>query len=160
MSEMRTKYVCADFGKIVSLRLLPGTDVMNGIKKICEENGIRHGHLLMAIGSLNQLTIQIFRPKPEAKIGAGYTDPEVIPGPIEIVGLSGIIFETEKGEVALHLHGTFTDKEGKVLGGHLVPGGNPICATMDACIAEVSNVKFMVRYDKETELNLFSPEKP
>jgi len=160
MPEIRAKTLPARFGRVFPVRLLPGTDIMSGLKKVCEDNNIRHGHLLMAIGSLNQLTIQIFRPNPKAKIGAGYTEPETIPGPIEILGLSGIIFETETGEIALHLHGSFCDKEGKVLGGHLVPGGNPICATMDACIAEVADAKFMVRYDEETDLSLFSPELP
>ena len=104
--------------------------------------------------------IQIFRPMPGTKLGAGYTDPETMAGPIEILGLSGIVFETGEGEVALHIHGSFCDKEGKVVGGHLVPGGNPICATMDACIAEVAGAKFVTRYDEETDLTLFSPEKP
>jgi len=159
VDEVRSKQVCAEFGRIVSVRLLPGTDIVNGLKKVCEDNGIHSAHLLMAIGSLSQLTIQIFRPRPETRLGAGYTDPETVPGPIEILGLSGIIFETENGELALHLHGSFCDKEGKVLGGHLVPSGNPICATMDACIAEVAGAKFIARYDEETDLSLFSPEK-
>jgi predicted DNA-binding protein with PD1-like motif len=160
MEKIRSKYVTADFGRIVPVRLLPGTDVMNGLKKVCEDNGVRYGYLLMAIGTVNKATIQIFRPIPESKLGAGYTEPETIPGPIEILGLSGIIFETEAGETALHLHASFCDKDGKILGGHVVPGGNPVCATLDACIAEVSGAKFMARYDDETELPLFSPEKP
>lgn len=160
MSEVRTKYTSAGFGRIIPVRLLPGTDIMEGLKQVVEDNGIRAGYLLMAIGTVTQLTIQIFRPRPETKLGAGYTDPETVPGPIEVLGLSGIISETEKGEIALHLHGTFCDKEGKVLGGHLVPGGNPICATLDACIAEVAGARFVARYDDETGLNLFSPEMP
>ena len=159
MDEIRSKYVTASFGRIVPVRLLPGTDVMNGLKKVCEDNGVRYGYLLMGIGTVNEATIQIFRPKPESRLGAGYTEPETIPGPIEILGLSGIIFQTEAGETALHLHASFCDKDGKILGGHIVPGGNSICATLDACIAEVSGAKFLTRYDEETDLNLFSPEK-
>lgn len=159
MQEIRSKYVTAKFGRIVPVRLLPGTDVMNGLKKVCEDNSVRYGYLLMGIGTVNEATIQIFRPKPESRLGAGYTEPETIPGPIEILGLSGIIFQTEAGETALHLHASFCDKDGKILGGHVVPGGNPICATLDACIAEVSGAKFLTRYDEETDLNLFSPEK-
>ncbi len=159
MDEIRSKHVSASFSNIIAARLLPGTDIMHGLAAVCKENGILHGYLLMAIGTVNKATIQIFRPKPETKLGAGYTEPETIPGPIEILGLSGIVFETEKGEVALHLHGTFCDKEGKLLGGHIVPGGNPVCATLDACIARVSGARFMTRFDEETGLNLFSPEK-
>ena len=159
MAEVRSKYVTAEFGRIVPVRLLPGTDVMDGLKQVCEDNGVRYGYLLMAIGTVNEATIQIFRPKPESRLGAGYTEPETIPGPIEILGLSGIIFETVEGETALHLHASFCDKDGKIVGGHVVPGGNPVCATLDACIAEVSGAKFLSKYDEETDLNLFSPEK-
>ena len=158
MSEVRSKYVTAAFGRIVPVRLLPGTDVMEGLKQVCEDNAVRYGYLLMGIGTVNQATIQIFRPKPESRLGAGYTEPETIPGPIEILGLSGIIFENDKGETALHLHASFCDKDGTILGGHVVPGGNPICATLDACIAEVSGAKFLSKYDEETDLPLFSPE--
>ena len=158
MGELREKHVSAGFGRIIPVRLLPGTDIMDGLKKVAEDNGIRAGYLLMAIGTVNQLTLQIFRPRPESRLGAGYTDPETIPGPIEILGLSGIISETEDGETALHLHASFCDKEGKILGGHVVAGGNPVCATLDACVAEVTGARFMTRYDEETDLSLFSPE--
>ena len=158
MEEIRSKYLTAKFGRIIPVRLLPGTDVMNGLKQVCEENDLRSGYVLMGIGTVNQATIQIFRPKPESRLGAGYTEPETIPGPIEILGLSGTIFETETGETALHLHASFCDQHGTILGGHVVAGGNPICATLDACIAEVSGAKFMSRYDEETDLPLFSPE--
>jgi len=158
MTEVRAKYVSGGLSRVVPLRLLPGTDLMTGLKKVCEDNGVRHGTILSAIGTLRQLTIQIFVPKDRAKLGAGYDPPQTIPGPIEIMGIQGVIMETESGEVALHLHGVFCDKEGKTLGGHLVPGGNPVLATLDVVIGEVSGVRMMQRYDEETDLNLFSPE--
>ena len=158
MTELRSMYACGKLGRVVPLRLLPGTDLMNGIKQVCDDNGIRHGVVLSAIGTLRQLTINIFVPKPELKIGAGYNPPQTIPGPIEIMAIQGVIFETENGEVGLHLHGVFCDKKGSTLGGHIVPGGNPILATLDAVVGEVSGVRMLRRYDAETDLNLFSPE--
>ena len=158
MPEIRTKYAFGELSRVIPLRLLPGTDLMDGLKKVCEENGIRHGTILSAIGTLRKLTIQIFVPNEKTKLGAGYDPPQTIPGPAEIMGIQGVIFETETGEVALHLHGIFCDKEGKTIGGHIVPGGNPILATLDAVIGEVSGVRMMRRYDEETDLNLFSPE--
>jgi predicted DNA-binding protein with PD1-like motif len=159
--EARTKYVLSKVGKVVPLRLLPGTDVMNGIKQVCEENGIRGGAVLMGIGSVRKLTIQILKPNEKAKIGSAYGAPEVTPGPIEILGIQGIIYEVaETGELALHLHGNFCDKDGKTFGGHLVPGENPILATLDTIIVEFANVNIKRRYDEETDLNMFSPELP
>ena len=158
MAELRTKHVCGELSRVIPLRLLPGTDLINGLKKVCEDNGVRHGAILSAIGTLRKLTIQIFVPNEKTKLGAAYDPPQTIPGPIEIMGIQGVIFETESGEVALHLHGVFCDKDGKTLGGHIVPGENPVLATLDAVIGEVAGVRMMRRYDEETDLNLFSPE--
>jgi len=158
MEEFRAKSVCGKLGKMVAVRLLPGTDLMNGLKKVCEDNGVRHGIPLTAIGSLRKLTIQVLVPNEKVKLGAAYTQPQTIPGPIEILGIQGVIVETETGEVALHLHGIFCDKDGKTFGGHIVPGENPILATLDAVIGEVAGVRLTRRYDEETDLNLFSPE--
>ena len=160
MAEIRTQHVCGKYGRIVPLRLLPGTDLMNGIKKVCEDNGVRYGNLISAIGSLRQVTFQVLVPNEKTKMGAAYTEPSTIPGPIEILGIQGIIFETDTGETVLHLHGTFCDKDGKTFGGHIVPGENPILATLDAIIGEIADVKLMRRDNEEVGLPLFSPEKP
>jgi len=158
MAELRAKHVSAKLGKMIPIRLRPGTDLMNGFKKVCEDNGVRQGSIMTAIGSLRKLTIQVLVPNEKAKLGAAYTEPQTILGPIEVLGVQGVIFETEAGEVALHLHGMFSDKDGKVYGGHLVPGENPVLATLDAVIGEVADARLTLRHDEETGLNHFSPE--
>lgn len=158
MTELRVKSICGNMSRVLAVRLLPGTDLMDGLKKACQDNGVRQGTIISAIGTLRQLNIQIFVPRPELKLGAGYNPPVVIPGPMEVMAIQGVIMETESGETALHLHGVFCDKDGKTLGGHIVPGGNPILATLDAVIGEMGGLKMMRRYDAETDLSLFSPE--
>lgn len=158
LTELRAKYVCGKLGKIIPARLLPGTDLMNGLKKVCGDNKVRHGTVLTAIGSLRKLTIQLPVPNEKTKLGVTYSEPQVISGPIEVLGIQGVILETEAGEVALHLHGTFSGKDGKVYGGHLVPDGNPILVTLDAVIGEVTDARLMRRYDEEIDFNVFSPE--
>ncbi len=122
MSEKGALYGVGSFGKIIPIRLKTHTDVTNGLKSLCEENGIKQGAVLLGIGSLRKLTYQVLAPKPEVKMGAGYTDPQELPGPIEIVDMHGIIFQSDEGETLLHLHGTFSDKEGAVFGGHMTAG--------------------------------------
>ena len=158
MAEVRIIQACGKFGKMIPVRLRPGTDLIYGLKKACDDNGVKYGVLITAIGSLQKLTYKTFVPNEKAKLGAAYTEPDVLAGPIEVLGVNGVIVETESGEVAFHLHGSFADKTGKVYGGHLVEGGNPILATLDAVIGEVTNAKFVRRYDEETDLNLSTPE--
>ena len=54
MAEVRTIHADGRFGKVVPVRLRPGTDVMDGLKRVCEEQGIMHGTVLVGIGSLRR----------------------------------------------------------------------------------------------------------
>jgi predicted DNA-binding protein with PD1-like motif len=158
MGEPGVFHAAGKFGKIVPLRVKTGTDITSGIRAACEAHGILGGTILGGIGSLRKMTYQVLTPKPETKMGAGYTDPQVIPGPVEVVSLQGVIFRSEAGELLLHIHGTFSDRDGKVYAGHVVPGENPVLATLDAVIAEIADVNLMRRHDAEVGLGLFTPE--
>ena len=158
MAEIRALHACGKFGKIIPVRLCTHTDLMNGIKKACEDNGIRQGVVLTGIGSVRKLTIQVLTPNEKAKLGAAYTEPQTLPGPIEVLSIQGCIFQTEEGEMVLHLHGTFCNKEGKVYGGHLVAGENPVLATLEAVIAEITDARLIRRYDEDVDLKLITPE--
>jgi predicted DNA-binding protein with PD1-like motif len=158
MADVGMFHAAGRFGKVVPVRLRTGTDLMSGLKQVCEANGIKHGALLAGIGSLRRMTYQVLTPKPETKLGAGYTEPQVVPGPVEIVSLQGVIFQSEEGETLLHVHGTFSDKDGKVYAGHVVAGENPVLATLDGLIAEVADVRLIRRMDAEVGLGLYTPE--
>ena len=158
MAEIRASNVAGKFGKMIPVRVRPGTDVMEGLKKACEDNGVKYGGVLFGIGSIRQLCYQVLVPKKESIWGAGYTDPATIPGPIEIVGIRGVIFQSEEGETLLHIHGTFSDQNGKCFGGHLVMGQNPVLATTDAIIAELTDAKMIRRMDPELGMGAFNPE--
>jgi predicted DNA-binding protein with PD1-like motif len=160
MADLGAFHARGRFGKVVPVRLRTGTDVMDGLKQVCEATGIKQGTLLAGIGSLRKMTYQVLTPKPETKLGAGYTEPQVVPGPVEIVNLQGVIFQSEEGETLLHVHGTFSDKEGKVYAGHVVAGENPVLATLDGLIAEVADVRLIRRMDADVGLGLYTPEQP
>ncbi len=157
MAEKGALYGTGTFGKIIPIRLKTHTDVTNGLKALCEENGIKQGAVLFGIGSIRKLTYQVLAPKPETKMGAGYTDPQEVPGPIEIVDMHGIVFQSEEGQTLLHLHGTFSDKEGAVYGGHMTAGGNPVLATLDAVVAEIPDVKMVRQMDDDIGMAVNTP---
>lgn len=158
MPEPGAFHAAGAFGKIVPLRLKTRTDITEGIRAVCVAHGIRGGVILTGIGSLREMTYQVLAPKPETKLGAGYTEPQVVPGPVEVLSLQGVIFESEQGELLLHIHGTFSDQRGAVYAGHVVAGRNPVLATLDGLIAEVADVKLVRRDDPEVGLGLFTPE--
>lgn len=156
--EVRVKVIAGTSGKMVAARLLPGTDLMTGIARACEMAGVRQGTIVSAIGSLRQATVQVLMPSTN-KIGAAYGAPVVITDfPIEVLALQGTICQTDEGGTALHMHVVLSDLNGRLRGGHLVPGGNPVLATIDLIVLEATEVRFGRRYDPETELPMFSPE--
>lgn len=159
MAELRVTHAAGKFGRMIPARVRPGTDVMEGLRHACEEHGVKYGAVLFGIGSLRQLCYQVLVPKKDSIWGAGYTDPETVPGPIEIVGIRGVIFQSEDGkETLLHIHGTFSDQKGKVFGGHVVMGQNPVLATCDSIIAELTDAKMIRRLDPELGMGACNPE--
>ncbi len=158
MAGLGAYHASGRFGKIVPVRLRPGTDVMDGLKQVCAQHKIKHAAILMGIGSLRQLSFQVLIPKPETKLGAGYTEPMVVKGPVEILSLQGVVFQSEEGEMLLHVYGTFADQAGKIYAGHVVMGANPILATLDALIAEMEDVRLIRRTEPEVAMALFTPE--
>jgi len=86
-----------------------------------------------------------------------YGDPIELPGPIELISAHGSIFQSD-GKTALHLHGNFSDSSGKAFGGHVVAGGNPVLATLEAVIAEIEDVELIRQPDPETGRSLYTPQ--
>lgn len=158
MEKIRYKAALGQFGRVIAARLLPRTDLVEGIERICEDYEIKYAFVNCSIGSLEKATFMIVAPKPEAKIKAGYTAPFELPGPIEFLGGHGIVCKGANGERVTHFHGVISDQFNHVYGGHFVKGKNPILATMDLIISEVKGVKLLRKYDEETNLINFAPE--
>ena len=157
MGETGAHYAIGKAGKLIAARLTTHTDITNGLKAVCEENGIKYGAVLFGIGSVRKLTYQVAVPKPETKSGAGYNNPQELPGPIEVVSMHGIVFQSDDGQTLLHLHGTFCDKDGAVFGGHIVPGENPVLATLDASSAAVVDAKTIRPMDEDVGMAVGIP---
>jgi len=159
MAELGAHYDVGKFGRIIPARLTTNTDITTGLRAICEAEGIKMGAVLFGIGSTRKLTYRVLAPKPETKLGAGYTDPTVLPGPIEVVSMHGTIWQSEKGELLMHLHGNFSDQKGACFGGHIEPGGNPVLATLDAVIAEIKDTQMVRKMDEDVGMGLLTPPK-
>jgi predicted DNA-binding protein with PD1-like motif len=140
------------------IRVLPGFDLIEGIEEACQSLGIKSGAVTSCIGSLQRASLMIAVPL-DNKIGAGYSDPRVIEGPLELLSAQGTIGLEEGGEVAIHLHGAVSDKEGHVHGGHLVKGGNPVLITCEVVVTQVEGIRTAKGYDPEVEMNIFIPQR-
>lgn len=139
------------------LRLRPGTDLMEGIRTFCVEQGIRSGAITTLLGSLRQIRYVYPVPEPKARVGLRYCDPLVMEGPIELLSGAGTIGEMRAdGEAVVHLHAAFTDPEGRVFGGHIL--GGPVAITVEIAIDAFDDVVLSRALDEETEMPVFSIE--
>ncbi|MDY5612899.1 PPC domain-containing DNA-binding protein [Dysosmobacter sp.] len=142
-------------GRVIAVRLKPGTDVLLGLQEACERNGINNGVILSAIGSLQDPHFCNPVELP-TKAGYGYGETLHLTGPIELTSASGIICHDDEGNTNLHVHMTVTDRHGNAHGGHLVEG-TKVLLTVDVILAEIEGLVMGRKFDEELEVPLFAP---
>jgi predicted DNA-binding protein with PD1-like motif len=99
-----------------------------------KENNIEAGCVLACVGSLTDYNIRF----------ANQSTSSAAEGHFEIIHLSGTISCN-----GCHLHMSFSDKNGNVLGGHLL-SGNMIYTTAEIIIAELPGLEFKRIIDSAT----------
>jgi len=127
------------------LRLPPGADLRGVLEQATRDRGMA-AFVLCGIGSLGDARLRL----------ADATQPSVIEGPCEIVSLSGSL--TADGA---HLHMAVADAQGRVRGGHVVPG-NLVRTTAELLLAWLPGWDLGRELDPQTgyaELVLRAPSK-
>ena len=155
MGNLDMEMAQGKLGRVVALRLKPGTDVLLGLEEACKRSGINNGVILSAIGSLDSPHFCDVVEVP-TKAGYGYGEVLHLTGPIELTNASGIISHDDEGNTNLHVHMTLTDRHGNAHGGHLVEG-TKVLLTVDVIIAEIEGLVMGRKFDEELEVPLFAP---
>ena len=148
--ELKVKNICGRSGKVLPIQLPTGEDLVASLKQACRNNGIRYAAILSTVGSLRQLTIENVIISKTSRTGADFGPPKVIPGPLQVMSLEGFIYESAKGEMDYHIHGLFADTDGKICGGHLIEGGNPIQTRLVMVVGEIAGVRMVERLDEKS----------
>ena len=117
--------------RVIMIRVLPGSDMIEGIEAVCKRLDI--------------------------KTGAGYSNPMDFDGPLEFLAGQGTIGQEEKGDLFIHMHGVLSDKDGNVHGGHLIKGKNPVLLTCEIMISHVEDVRMIRTYDPEIAMKVLVP---
>ena len=155
MGNLDMEMAQGKLGRVVALRLKPGTDVLLGLEEACKRSGINNGVILSAIGSLDSPHFCDVVEVP-TKAGYGYGEVLHLTGPIELTNASGIICHDDEGNTNLHVHMTLTDRHGNAHGGHLVEG-TKVLLTVDVIIAEIEGLVMGRKFDEELEVPLLAP---
>lgn len=118
--------------------LTKGSDLMEGIIHEYSKHEVTAG-MLTCIGSLSQATYVYGVDGPDGK--PSYSETVVVDGPIEILNATGFLCRNEHGQIDMHLHGLFVNKQGQVFGGHVLPGKNPVLITVEFAIQVGSSIE-------------------
>lgn len=143
-------------GRCLVFRLKPGTDLMTGLRDMAEAHGIKAAYIPTIIGGVREATIEVAAPSKESPVGV---KAKVIrlQGPLAICAAQGMICELGDGSIGPHLHITFVEQNGHMLGGHLEEGTAPVTTTADVIMQEVLDVKFGRGFDDDVKTTLFFP---
>ncbi|MGF1517198.1 MAG: PPC domain-containing DNA-binding protein [Nodosilinea sp.] len=116
------------------LRLTPGQDLRLELQTFAQTQALEAGIILTALGSFTQASLRF----------AAAADATVIEGPLELISLSGTL-----SHHGMHLHGAIADAQGRVYGGHIMPGCI-IRTTAEIAIANLPNVSLRRQSDPQT----------
>jgi len=131
------------FGKKFLIRIDKGEEIVETLKKFCQDNKIILGYIT-GLGATNKVKVGLYDIDKKQ-----YFSKEFF-GNYEIAPLYGNI-STMKGETYLHLHINICDSEHKSFGGHL--NSAVVSATFEGIIEQIDGEVDRV-LDKEIGLNL------
>ena len=116
------------------IRLTPGSDLRRALEALPLSHGTDSAFVVAGIGSLKEVNMRF----------ADVPDAVVLPGPLEIVSLSGSL-----SAAGAHLHVSVSDAAGRVVGGHL-GYGSTVRTTAEVLLALLPNGMLSREHDVAT----------
>lgn len=124
---------------MIATRLHKGEDLKEGISSFLVPRQITSASIVSAVGSLSKIRLRMAGAKPDDQ------DIRTYEGTFEIVSIIGTIDKNGKS----HLHMSFSDSKGNVIGGH-VTNGCIVHTTVECTFVTDKNLIFSRRLDPET----------
>ena len=147
---------CGNFKRIIVAKFSIGADVLECLEKLVKEENIRAGAIITGIATLTKMRVRSLDsiPKDFPKVQPKENIFEV-EGPLEVLNMSGIIFVRDK-DVAVHPHITACDADGKMYGGHLMPG-SIVYMTCELVVGEFAGLTMGSKFDTRVGHFLVTP---
>ncbi len=144
-------------GRIISARLLPGCDFMQGILDLAKEHKVKAAWI-NAFGSLAKAAFSPLVRMSSSMPGRVERQPQVeLDGPLEVWSGMGRLGMPDDAEPFLHFHGMISTQDGEVMGGHFFPGGNTVYATFEVHMQEIEGTAFSYEKDLVIEIPIIEP---
>ena len=137
------KQAAGSAGALHVLRLQPGEDVRSTLTAWAKEKAIEAAAVVSAVGSLTQAHIRY----------ANRADGIMTTADLEVYSLTGPL-----SVHGLHLHLSFGDRDGNMLGGHMLEGCI-VRTTVELVIQEVQGVRMLRSKDEQTTYDELDPRR-
>jgi len=161
VAALENRYVTrlGNRGRVLVTRIMPGSDLLQSVRTVVEEHGIKAGVIISGVGLLRKARLRNCKALPkEYPITDTNRSFVSFERPLEILALSGNISEVE-GKPWVHTHITLSYIEGetvRVIGGHLLEGCI-VFGFAEVFIMELRDIEMKKSYDEETKtLQLFA----
>jgi predicted DNA-binding protein with PD1-like motif len=116
------------------LRLTPDQDLKLELQAFVAAEALEAGVIVTGLGSFSQAVLRF----------AAASEGTAIDGPLELIALSGTL-----SRHGMHLHGAVADAQGRVYGGHILPGCI-IRTTAEIAIATLPHLRLDRQLDPQT----------
>ena len=123
-------------GRRFLVKLAPGEPLKPRLVEFARAVGLTHAVVVSAVGSVQDLAFRGIKSGATLPITPPRMHRHELPGPLELLGLTGNLLPDERGELDCHLHVMAARSSGDVLGGHLF--GARVFATCEVVLSELT----------------------
>lgn len=128
------------------LVLKRGEKIIESLTKFLKEKRLCGGQI-QGIGAVDEVSLAHYSVKDKKYSSVCLNEP------LEMVSLLGNFFPDEDKNLIIHLHGSFSQPNGKTFSGHLVEG--KVSATAELFITPIAT-KITKKFDSETGLKILN----
>ena len=129
-------------------------DLLEGLRDALAGAGVDRAGVKLLGGTLDGFWYMTGMVDPTGARVATYGAPTVLEGPVTLVSGDAILGAGPEGEPLVHCHAVLVDGDGKIHGGHVVPGKAPV-VSVTAIATVTEDAGFEVGRDDETNYSIF-----
>ncbi|MEH3101701.1 PCC domain-containing protein [Sphingomonas adhaesiva] len=156
--DARARSVAVETSPTIGMTVPAGRDLFDAVHERLDMLGAPGGSFVLTRGSVDRLSLMTGGAGSDG-LPMGFHGPHALAAPLRIVaGAAGSGID-EAGARFTHCHAAFRDRDGRLVGGHLIPGETIAGADgIELDLVALVHGRFRRQVDPETRFSIFHPE--
>ncbi|MSP89546.1 MAG: DUF296 domain-containing protein [Alphaproteobacteria bacterium] len=139
-----------------------GVDLLHGLRDVLLARGFADAAIQLVGGECAGLSYMTGMADATGARVATYGAPTVLAGPVTVIAGNAFLGRDRSGQLGggpvVHCHAVLVDRDGRIHGGHVVPGACPVgAAGVTLRATALDGAGFAAEYDAETNYPIFRP---